>query len=529
MESECIKYSEITFLNNLVQDYMDGKHNLKGLVQYPPDLKGFESAINNRDFSQKSRSVLVKSLKRQYNFLSNKERQVNLIDSLLQQNTFTVTTGHQLCLFTGPLYFIYKILSVIKLSEQLRQEFPEKNFVPVYWMASEDHDFLEINHFHVNAKKYEIPGENDRAVGKMMPAFSSIEEAMNNDFGPGKNAEELIKLFHEAYRHGSLSEATRFLVHQLLGKYGVVIIDPDESELKRLFISKIKRELLEQVAFTEVGNSIAELKRMGYKAQVNPREINLFYLQSDSRKRIVKLEKGFALSDNSLSWTNEEILDELDKNPENFSPNVLLRPVYQEVILPNLSYTGGAGELSYWFEMKGMFDTFKVDFPILLLRNSALITSSSFRRKLKNTRLKMPDLFGDVPQLEHSLVGTHSDKNLSLQNEQGRLSEIFEELKELAESVDFTLIQSTEAEKTKALKSLERLEKKLRRGEKRNNEIYIRQLHELLEVIFPNGSFQERYTNFSEIVLKNGLDFIDVLLKEFDPLDPNITVLNLDY
>ncbi|MCB0481038.1 MAG: bacillithiol biosynthesis cysteine-adding enzyme BshC [Flavobacteriales bacterium] len=531
MKTSNIKYDQINFLPRLVQDYVDHKDGLSSFYNQYPNLEGFRNQIEAKSFSTDYRKILVNVLKEQYAGLKvepSSDLVFSQIEKLLKTSTYTVTTGHQLCLFTGPLYFVYKILSVIKLSRELKKEFPKNDFVPIYWMASEDHDFLEINHFYTKGKRFEWPGENTSAVGQLSPELKNLEAELKATLGPGKNAEELIDLFERAYSKTTLTEATRYLVHQLMGQYGVVCLDADHASLKKLFIPVVEKELKEGIAEKEVGASILRLESAGYKTQVAPRDVNLFYLEVNKRTRITRLKEGFELADKSKTWTENEILAEVYTSPERFSPNVLLRPVYQELILPNLAYTGGAGELSYWFEMKEMFSAFDVQFPILMLRNSAIVLPKRQMDKWKNLGFALNDFFADPLDLEKRLVGDLSSHQTDIKRETEAFDQLFADLRMKASKVDVTLSQSADAEQAKAFKSLLRLEKKMKRAEKRHFEESIQRMHKLREIVFPNGSFQERYTNFSEYYLVENRVFMEDLLDTFQPLSPDITVLQID-
>ena len=527
MDSDCISYKDIDFLPKLMSDYLEEEPKLQSLFNLPPIIAGFKNAIANRQFSDENRAVLSAVLKGQYLEISNSGQQLAAIELLKKPTSFTVTTGHQLCLGTGPLYFIYKILSVVKLSLQLKKEFPENDFIPIYWMATEDHDFLEINHFHTSKKKYEWEGENDFAVGWKQPEISNLILEFEKDIEKSASGKKWIELIKEAYSKKDLASATRNLVHSLLGKYGVVIVDGDDSQLKQLFAPKMKQEIEHQTSFNSVTETIKQLNQIGHKEQVSPRDINLFYLSKTSRIRITKIEGGFELADNSKAWTNNEMINEITSSPELFSPNVLLRPLYQEVILPNLSYTGGAGEMSYWFELKSMFENFEIDFPVLMLRNSAVIVSRRDVERMSKLKLKWEDIFNSEVALEKQLVEIHGNPNLNLDDYRSRIESIFIELKSLAGSVDASLVPSSEVSKTRSLNAIDRLEKKLIRGEKLHLETDLEMMYRVKDSVFPNGSFQERYYNISEFYPQRGDRLFDELLEAFNPLQPDITILKL--
>ena len=237
---QSVTFKDTGYFSKIICDYLEEKESVKKFYNHFPNLSGFEKQIALRKGKDKilDRKTLVHSLQNQYKNIPTSPLTGNNIESLLRENTFTITTGHQLNLFTGPLYFLYKIISTINLTTQLKKEFPESNFVPIYWMATEDHDFEEIQYFNFQGKKIKWKREAAGAVGRL-----STEglESVFNDFaqklGASKNAIEIKALFKRSYlEHNNLAEATRFLANELFGDYGLVIIDADHKDLKkRLF------------------------------------------------------------------------------------------------------------------------------------------------------------------------------------------------------------------------------------------------------------------------------------------------------
>jgi len=186
--------------------------------------------------------------------------------------------------------------------------------------------------------------------------------------------------------HNNLAAATRYLANALFGDYGLVIVDANDKALKQLFVPHLEKELIEQVAFKNVNETNKTITALGLNSQVNPRAINLFYISKNLRARIIYEDSVFKVLNTDIAWTKNDLLKHLNESPECFSPNVILRPLYQEVILPNLCYIGGGGELAYWFQLKSNFETNAVPFPILLLRNSVLIKTQQQADKLKTRK-----------------------------------------------------------------------------------------------------------------------------------------------
>ena len=361
MHQEYIPFKNTGYFSSLICDYLDQKSNLKQFYNRFSSLEDFKAQINEKKLSYKkeSRTVLVSSLKKQYENIETSELTNNNLEFLKSDNTYTITTGHQLNLFTGPLYFLYKIISAINLSNALKAKYPENNFVPVYWMATEDHDFDEINYFNFKGKKFQWNREAGGAVGELSTeGLDAIFKMFSQDLGVSKNAAALKDIFEKAYlNHNNLADATRFLANELFKDYGLVIMDANDKALKHLFIPYVKEELLNQTSFKTVSVTNSKLSNISehYKIQVNPREINLFYLKDNLRERIVFEDDDYKVLNTNIIFSKFEIQKMILEYPERFSPNVIMRPLYQEVILPNLCYIGGGGELAYWMQLKDYF------------------------------------------------------------------------------------------------------------------------------------------------------------------------------
>ncbi|MBX9806255.1 MAG: bacillithiol biosynthesis cysteine-adding enzyme BshC, partial [Flavobacteriaceae bacterium] len=341
MPTDCISYQNSEYFSSLMNDYLEQKSNLHSLYNRFPSFENFEKQIQEKqeNFNRNAkREVLVSVLEKQYAKINPSTATLNNIKLLNNSNTFTITTGHQLNLFSGPLYFLYKIISTINLTKELKARYPSRNFVPIYWMATEDHDFEEINYFNFKGRKFRWNKESSGPVGRLFTeGLADFFEVYAHELGSGKNAEAIKKLFQESYlNHSNLADATRFLANTLFGKYGLVILDANNAELKRTFIPYIKEELMQQTSYKKVIETTENLKN--YFIQVNPREINLFFLEDNLRERIILEDKKYKVNNTKIEFSESEILELLENHPEKFSPNVIMRPLYQEVILPNLCY-----------------------------------------------------------------------------------------------------------------------------------------------------------------------------------------------
>ncbi len=533
MPTESISFKKTGYFSSLICDYLEESKALKPFYNRFPKLENFRKQIEEKQTSFKlsSRRILVDSLKEQYSKINCSEGTLQNIESLAQENTFTVTTGHQLNIFTGPLYFLYKIVSTINLCTDLKKAYPNFNFVPVYWMATEDHDFEEINYFNFNGKKVHWNKEASGAVGELnTEGLNSVFELFSQELGVGKNADFLRKLFTESYlKHDNLAEATRYLTNALFSEYGLVIIDANKKELKQQFVPFIKDELLNETSYKFVSDTNDEINKLSgnTKIQVNPREINLFYLSDNLRERIVFENEKYTVVNTQISWSKEALLKEVDKHPERFSPNVIMRPLYQEVILPNLCYIGGGGELAYWFQLKGFFNKVEVPFPILLLRNSVVIQTVQQQKKLKNLNVSKEEVFLRRDLFINKKVREISNIDIDFSEQKKHLIQQFESLYKLAEQTDKTFIGAVKAQEVKQLKGLEYLENRLLKAQKRKLQDQVLRMTDLQNELFPNQSLQERNANFSQFYLEYGEQLVPQLIQNLKPLTSEFLILTL--
>jgi bacillithiol synthase len=514
---------DINILTPLISDYLAGSEKLKSFYGFSPEIENFQQQIEAKEFSTDKRKVLTAVLQHQYSSLNKSETIIHNIQSLMNENTFTVTTAHQTNIFTGPLYYIYKIAHVIKLAESLKQHYPSYHFVPVYWMGCEDHDFDEVNHIYLFGEKTDWLDRQGGAVGRHHPkTLTELLIPIKNKLSNEPYTEPILSIFEKGYAgFETLASATQYIVNELFGKYGLVIINPDTHRLKKLFAPVIKDELLHQPVTENANLTIGKLNSLGYKIQAQPRDINLFYIDGNIRERIVWNYKSnqFEILNTSLQFSKENLLMLVENEPEKFSPNVFLRPLYQETVLPNLAYVGGAGELSYWLEQKEIFSHFKTDFPILMLRNSFTFIDSSAEKKITKLNVSVTDFFRDEDVVIRNYLADNNNLP-DFEKEKKELERIFTEIKLKAENIDTTLKAAVEAQLQQTINNLETLEKKLTRAIKQQHDTAINQIHSVRNRLMPGNKLQERYENFIPLAASKGLEVLDDIVNTVQPFDP---------
>jgi bacillithiol biosynthesis cysteine-adding enzyme BshC len=525
MHATRIPYPNTNSFSPLVLNYLAQSEKITPFFGQQPTRSGFANQVEHkRGFSAEIRKTLVARLKQQYSCLpladdarGELHQRITLLEN---ENTFTVTTGHQLCLFTGPLYTVYKILHVIRLAEELSQKLENTTVLPIFWMATEDHDFAEINHIRYNGHKVVWHAAAGDAVGRMSTSgMGNVLQELRFRFPQSNHAEQLLTELEAAYfEQSTLANATRALVHKWFGHLGILCLDGDDAELKRFMIPAFSRELSAQVAFETVSTANEKLVN-NFGIQVNPRDINLFYLRDGQRSRLTKSDEDFMAVGQSVLWRESEILAELHSNPERFSPNVLLRPLYQETILPNLGYIGGGGEVAYWAQLKPLFDEMGVPFPIVLLRQSVQLLPKRISQKLQKLELTAEAIFSDPHELTRLLIARQCDYSAEITAAEKQLTEVFSELAKLAAGADATLLKHVEAQKQRALKSVQGIEKKMFRAAKRSQSDALRMVQECRDVLKPGGGLQERHDNILQHMLLFGPGLVDEILRHIQPLN----------
>ncbi len=523
-----LQYSETGYFSRLVLDYLSGNELVKPFYKYSPTHQGIQEAISSRSQFPVNRTVLVDTLKKQYAAIPVSEATAINLNLLENENTFTVTTAHQPNLLTGYLYFIYKIIHTIKLCKELKEKYPEKNFVPVYYMGSEDNDIEELGVFSFRGEKYIWDGSGQSgAVGRMhtdglKPLFTKLFTVLGP---PGQNCNQLEALIKSAYyHHSTISEATQYIVNELFGDFGLVILNPDDRNFKALYINVMKDELLHQNSYTILLNQIEKLGT-NYKVQANPRNINLFYLKDNLRERIEKKGTEWIVLNTEIKFTESELLNELNSYPERFSPNVMLRGMFQETILPNIAFIGGGGELAYWLQLRTLFESYGVFYPCLLLRQSVLWIDNRNSEIRKKMGLDIPDLFLKETKLLQKYIESNTDADFHTQTELFEIDLILNKLRSKATVIDQNLIRSVDATLTKVKHHLETLEKKMYRAQKRKMEVQLNKVIKLQQKLFPNHSLQERVENFSEYYLEYGNLFINTLFNLINPLSNEFLII----
>ena len=519
-----IPFESITQISKTDCDYATRPDIFSDFIAHLPTLEGFADAIEARKKVKTDRTTLVSILHKQYDAIGVSNAH---IDELLKPDHFTVTTAHQPSLLTGPLYYIYKICSTIHLARLLNQTYSEVTVQPVFIIGGEDHDFEEINHAHFFGKTFTWESDETGAVGRMSTAgLKSVMNSVLEVLGSSPFSSEMAALIDACFTDDVLyGQAMQAFIVQLFKDTELVVLQMDEPELKAQFMPIVRDELLEQSSSSLVAKSQDEIEQMGYKPQAYLRKINLFYLQNQMRNRI-ELDNGrYTVVDTDLSFSQEEILAQTKDHPERFSPNVNMRPLYQETVLPNLAYIGGGGELAYWLERKRQFEFYKIPFPVLIRRNSVLYISGGMSKQRIKLDIPIGQLFDNPDHEISEWVRAHAEHELDISSEMKEVESALDKIVQKAKAIDPSFAHKVEAFKVKTLKETDHIGKRLVREEKSHYEGTVAKIRKFYGKLFPGGGLQERHDNFIPNFLNLGPEFFEVLIEELNPLEPGFIIM----
>lgn len=505
-------------LSSSTQEFVLKSEKITAVLGENHPYYNIENAIEGkRDF--KHREILHKALLNQYNSIwkndvSDEPVKFN-IEKLKENNTYTVTTGQQLHLFFGPAFVLYKIKSIIDTAKLLKEKYPELHFVPVYWMASEDHDFEEIQNTNIFNKTFQWNANLTGACGRFkLDSVSELIQSIRSEVNLNESQTELLNQFDSIYeKHNTLAEATAAVVHTFFGKDGVVCIDGDDPSLKKIITPMIIDDVIHQKNVDVFNQTSEQMKKEGLSLQLHARDINFFYLNNAIRNRIVKQNNQFEVLDTDIKMSQNELLALIENSPEMFSPNALMRPLYQESILPNVMYMGGNAEVNYWIQLHNNLISNNINPPVLQLRPSVWIIPQKIEEKLQKLNVNTFDL-----------LKSESEKEILelLTEDQAGIEDILEEFRALKERAQSIAAQYISKELKSFVEEGKVYEKALKNCDKmikeKKIELHQKEIEKLIEIKtnFLNiNIIQERVTNSLEMLIKYGnLEFLGANLGE---------------
>ncbi|MBN1301387.1 MAG: bacillithiol biosynthesis cysteine-adding enzyme BshC [Melioribacteraceae bacterium] len=526
-----IKYSDLPGFRRLFLDYLYDFDKVKNFYnQNYRDTENYESKFS--EIVQKERLhrfILADIISGQYSDIKKSKLVEANIELLKSPKTLTVVTGQQLSIFGGPLYTFYKIITAIKLSRQLKEKYDTYNFVPVFWLEGDDHDFHEVKSVTILDKTNELKNfvyddglEDDLnrgSIGKLQfnDNITTTKKEYFDGLRDSEFKEEIVNLVDDAYQPGkSFVNAFKKILNKYFGEYGLVVINPQSDNIKKLLRPVFKREI---EYFREHSDFViersAELEDL-YHAQVKVKPINIFIHEPDGRYLLEPEEENFKLKNKRKKITQEELLKRLEEAPQDFSPNVLLRPICQDYLLPTAFYIGGPSEIAYFAQVIPNYSYFDIPQPYIYPRASATILEKNISGLIERFELNLIDLLGENDRIKTEVLSSISDENVDklfseIKNE---IQYAIEKLKENIFSIDQSLLETAGKTEERINHSLDVLKSKVEKAVERKHETVLRQIDKISANIYPGNEYQERVINFTSFAVKYGADLIKVLINE---------------
>lgn len=528
-----INFGDIPGHQNLFLDYLYEFENVK--EYYNSDFRNRDGYLkifkSVSEYKNPAREKLPDILKAQYSSFQPSDKTLDNISKLSSDNALAVVTGQQLGILSGPLYTLYKIITAIKLSESFSQKYESYNFVPVFWLEGDDHDFNEVRQIKLPADNNDIKTvaysteaneDDDRSSVGTLKFDSSINDFFINLEQSLRDTEfkpVIISKLKEFYSEGkTFKDAFRELIFFLFDKYGLIIFDPQDNAVKELlkpvFIKEVTDFRLHAEKLVITSAQIEEV----YHAQVKVRPLNLFYSNDDGRYLLEPVENDFRLKRKRRKFTFEEIISEINHEPQRFSPNVMLRPLCQDYLLPTAAYVAGPGEISYLAQVSPLYNFYKIPAPVIYPRSSVTILEKNILNILEKYDLDLLDIIIDPEKVKQKIVEKVSDftveetfKDAVIQFELG-----FDKIKEGLFKIDKTTADASNRYKAKILSYVEELKEKALEAQKRKHETILRQIDKVSTAVFPHSVLQEREINFVYYWNKYGDDFLKKIFNEVE-------------
>jgi len=452
-------------------------------------------------------------------------RTLGQIQKIARDQTCVVVTGQQVGLFSGPLYTIYKALTAVKLAEDLSRR-GLGSFVPVFWLASDDHDLAEIDHIvlldqndQLTEVRCRMPSNEARIPASQVPLPPAVTDCLRQVEDFTRDSEfkaEVINHLADAYRPGrSLVEAFARWMTRLFASSGLIFMDPSHPSFRALGKEIFYREIAEDSPSTREALAASEkLRRAGYDESIHLHEgiLNVFYT-GPGRRTIQRTATGFEVKDPPQVFRKEEFLALAAEKPLLFSPNVLLRPLYQDALLPTVAYVGGPGEIAYFGQLKGVYDRFGLPMPVVYPRKTVTIVEKKIDRILRKYDLTISDIWERADQLvpEAAKAAIPGSLDAALRLGLSHVDEDLESLRREVAAFEPTLMNSVGLAQGKMRQHWGFLEKKILQAAKKRNEIAVRQLRQAIDHLYPGRNVQERVFNIVPYLIKYGPAFLDQL------------------
>jgi bacillithiol synthase len=514
--------------NKIYQDYTDNAQNVKEF--YPLHYKSrtsWQAIIDKVRSRNADHSELGKILERQNTDFGINQKILDNIAKLSSGSAFAVVTGQQTGIFTGPLYTIYKAMTAIKLCQYLSEKY-QADFIPVFWVESNDHDLKEANHIYLldsnsdqmkieyNPSQYTI----DSSVKDVLvdENFAMIIDDFEKSLPNTEFKSNIFGIIRDSYLPSkSISYGFGRMMSHLLGEYGLVLIDPSDNDIKKLMLPMFQKEAEHPLKSVEIINSAGErLKSLGYESQIEKSDDStcIFIEMDGARCKLYYRKERFEFDSCDMVLSKSELLETLQIAPWRFSPNVALRPVIQDYILPTVSYIAGPGETAYFAQLSEVYQHFGVSMPIIHPRASFTIIEGRIQRVIEKNKLEIADLIEDPDRLFSRLSREQAPIELEVLIESSRSSieRVFQSLSSELSHIDPNLANIVESARKKVDLQVNILKDKAYQSQRGRDEVTRNQIKRACMNIFPEGEPQERMFNIVQYLVLYNTQLLDEIM-----------------
>ncbi|MDX2031838.1 MAG: bacillithiol biosynthesis cysteine-adding enzyme BshC [Blastocatellia bacterium] len=532
MTENAISFREIPRTSRLFNDYLYNFDRVSRFYDEGRDLTSLVARAEKVAAQHFSRDAVAEVLTDQNRSAGAGAETFANIERLRQPDSVVVITGQQAGLFTGPLYTIFKALTAIKLAEELRGR--GVNAVPMFWIAAEDHDFEEVNHTRLVNREGQLttitytacsPKEG-KPVGDVKLA-EGIQENIDQLIAALPESEFAPKLredLRESYAAGTgFADAFARMMMKFFGKYGVVLINPLDDRLKHISGELYVGAMSQAPAFaSKLVDESAALVEAGYHAQVytSPEAVPLFMLDEGRRTAMVRREDGrFYLKNSEKSFASDELLSTVARCPNCFSPNVTLRPIVQDFLLPTVAYIGGPAEIAYFAQLRPNYALLGRVEPVVLPRASFTLIEKRHAKTMAKYGIEFSELFeGPEGVLKRVVERSLDQTTATVFDETERVfNDQLDKLRDSLVSVDATLADALKGGREKILYQLHNLRTRFIHNRTKRDETMAQQIERLFAALYPNKNLQERELNVAYFLARYGDEVIDRVYQEIDP------------
>jgi bacillithiol synthase len=528
-----INFSDIPGHQNLFLDYLNEFNNLKSFYKYNfRDRQEYPQVFKSVSESpRKHREDVAKIINSQYSGRKTSPKTAKNISLLKNKKTLAIVTGQQLGILGGPMYTFYKIITAVKLSKHLSERYDDYEFVPIFWLEGDDHDFDEISYIklindnnelvNIQYSDNTLEDVNRGSVGyqKLLNTINSFFGEIDRNIRKTDFTKEIMESLKSFYSEGkTFKQAFSDLLFWLFDQHGLIIFDPQDKDIKRLLVPIFQKEISGFREHTaKLVNVSATLEEL-YHAQVKVRPINLFLNYEEGRFLIEPVENEFRLRGKRKKYSFEELNSIIEAEPEKFSPNVLFRPICQDYILPTAFYVGGPSEIAYFAQVMPLYQIFDIPAPVIYPRSSATLVEKNISSAIEKFDLNLQDIFADSEKLKAGIVSKMSEGSLEniFSKAVLEMELIFDKLKEKLFDIDKTMSEIGNKYKQNSLNSLNQLKGKALEAQKKKYDTTLRQIDKITVNLYPDNNLQEREINFLLFANKYGLDIINKIYEELE-------------